>query len=107
MTTGVVHGCARSGADRIPGCRRGARVDGLVEDATSWTFPIATRRFESVIAVESDHADAHVTFAWKWQPNTAGAALLPDPKRHEAKADFSAGPTGWAMTGLTVDSELD
>ena len=36
-----------------------------------------------------------------------GAELIPDPKRHEAKADFSSGPTGWAMTGLTVDSDLD
>jgi hypothetical protein len=83
------------------------RLDGLAEDATSWTFPVATRRFESVIAIEGDHANAHVTFSWKWQPNTPGAALLPDPKRHEARADFSPGPTGWAMTGLTVDSELD
>jgi hypothetical protein len=82
------------------------KLDGLAEDATSWTFPIAARRFESVVAIEGDHANAHVTFAWKWQPNTAGAALLPNPKRHEAKADLSPGPTGWTMTGLTVDNDL-
>ena len=82
-------------------------LEGLAEDATSWTFPIATRHFESVVAIEGDHANAHVTFSWKWQPNTAGAALVRDPKRHEARADFSSGLTGWAMTGLTVDSDLD
>jgi hypothetical protein len=81
-------------------------LDGLVDDVTSWTFPVATRHYEAVVAIEGDHANAHVTIAWKWQPNTAGAALLPDPKRHEAKADFSAGPTGWAMTGLTIDRDL-
>jgi hypothetical protein len=81
-------------------------LDGLTEDATSWTFPVATRHFESVIGIEGDQVNAHITFAWKWQPNTTGAALLPAPKRHEAKADFSSGPTGWAMTGLTIDSDL-
>jgi hypothetical protein len=81
-------------------------LDGLVEDGTSWTFPIATRHYEAVVAIEGDHSNSHVTIAWKWQPNPAGAALLPDPKRHEAKADFSPGPTGWTMTGLTVDSDL-
>jgi hypothetical protein len=81
-------------------------LDGLVDDATAWTFPIATRRYEAVVAIEGDHANAHVTIAWKWQPNPAGAALIPDPKRHEAKADFSPGTSGWTMTGLTVDSDL-
>ena len=81
-------------------------IDGLVDDAASWTFPVAARHYEAVVAIEGDHANAHVTIAWKWQPNTVGAALLPDPKRHEANADFSPGPTGWTMTELTVDSEL-
>ena len=80
---------------------------GLAEDATSWTFPVATRHYEGVAAIEGDHANAHVTIAWKWQPNTAGASLLPDPKRHEAKADFSPSSTGWAMMGLTVDSDFN
>jgi len=81
-------------------------LDGLVDDPAGWTFPVATRHYEAVAAIEGDHANAHVTIAWKWQPNTVGAALLPDPKRHEAKADFSPGSTGWTMTELTVDSEL-
>jgi hypothetical protein len=81
-------------------------LDGLAEDAAGWTFPVATRHYESVVAIEGDHANAHVTIAWKWQPNAVGAALLPDPKRHEGKADFSSGPTGWSMTQMTVDSEL-
>jgi hypothetical protein len=81
-------------------------LDGLAEDSASWTFPVATRHFEAVVAIEGDHSNAHVTIAWKWQPNTAGAALLPDPKRHEAKADLSPGTSGWTMTGLTVDSDF-
>ena len=81
-------------------------IDGLVDDARSWTFPVATRHFEAVVAIEGDRSNAHVTIAWKWQPNTVGAALLADPTRHEAKADFSAGTTGWAMTGLNVESDL-
>src|SRR5947209_6867806 len=36
-------------------------LDGLAEDANSWTFPVATRHFESVSAIEGDHAAAHVT----------------------------------------------
>ena len=81
-------------------------LDGLTDDANSWTFPAATRHFEAVAAIEGDHANAHVTIIWKWQPNTVGAALLPDPKRHEAKADFTPGASGWTMTGLMVDSDL-
>lgn len=81
-------------------------LDGVVEDTNSWTFPVSTRHFENVIAIEGDHANAHVIFVWKWQPNTAGAALLPDPKRHEAKADFASGPGGWTLSALTIDSDL-
>jgi hypothetical protein len=82
-------------------------LDGLIDDGTSWTFPVATRHFETVTAIDGDNASARVTVAWKWQPNTTGAAILADPKRHEAKADFSPSPTGWTMTGLTVDSDLE
>jgi hypothetical protein len=81
-------------------------LDGLVDGGTSWTFPVAARHFEAVATIEGDHANAHVTVVWKWQPNSAGAALLPDPKRHEAKADFSPATSGWTLTGLTVDSDL-
>jgi len=81
-------------------------LDGLVDDGTSWTFPIAKRHFDSIVGIEGDHANSHVTISWKWQPNNVGAALLPDPKRHEATADLAASATGWTLTGLTVDSEL-
>jgi hypothetical protein len=81
-------------------------LDGLAEDGNSWTFPVATRHFESVSAIEGDHATAHVTVVWRWQPNSVGAAFLPDPKRHEARADFAPGTSGWTMTAVTVDNEL-
>jgi hypothetical protein len=80
-------------------------LDGLVDEGTSWAFPIATRRFDAVVAIEGDPSNLHVTFSWRWQPNSVGAALLSDPKRHEAKADLSPSTTGWTMTGLAVDSD--
>ncbi|HEX3579544.1 MAG TPA: hypothetical protein VHY33_13350 [Thermoanaerobaculia bacterium] len=82
-------------------------LDGVIENENGWIFPVAKREFEAVPAIEGDHSNAHATIVWKWQPNTAGAALLPHPRRHEATADFSSGATGWTMTGLTVDDELE
>jgi hypothetical protein len=82
-------------------------LDGVVDDGTSWTFPVAKRQFETVAGIDGDAANANATIAWKWQPNTVGAALIPDPKRHEAKGQFAHSATGWTMTGLTVDSDLD
>jgi hypothetical protein len=82
-------------------------LDGVVDDGTSWTFPVAKRQFETVAGIEGDAANANATIAWKWQPNNVGAALLREPKRHEAKADFANGANGWTITGLTVDSDLE
>ncbi|MEA2343310.1 MAG: hypothetical protein QOF63_1479 [Thermoanaerobaculia bacterium] len=82
-------------------------LDSVVDDGTSWTFPVAKREFETVAGIEGDATNANATIAWKWQPNTIGAALIPDPKRHEAKGQFAHGATGWTMTALTVDSDLD
>jgi hypothetical protein len=81
-------------------------IDGLSDDGSSWTFPIATRHFESVSAIDGDSANALVTIIWKWQPNAVGAVLLPGPKRHEASATFAPGTSGWTLTGLTVDNDL-
>jgi hypothetical protein len=81
-------------------------LDGLADDGNSWTFPIATRHFEGVSAIDGDLANTRVTIIWKWQPNAVGAVLLPDPKRHEASAGFAPGTSGWTLTALTVDSEL-
>jgi hypothetical protein len=82
-------------------------LDGVVDDGTSWTFPVAKRQFEAVAGINGDPATANATIAWRWQPNTVGAAMIPDPKRHEAKGQFAHGATGWTMTALTVDSDLD
>ncbi|MGA8807449.1 MAG: hypothetical protein WB973_06195 [Thermoanaerobaculia bacterium] len=82
-------------------------LDGVVDDGASWTFPVARRQFETVAGIEGDAANANATIAWKWQPNSVGAALIPAPKRHEAKGQFAHGATGWTMTGLTADSDLD
>jgi hypothetical protein len=81
-------------------------LDGVVDDGIMWTFPIANRQFEGVARIEGDASNASATIAWKWQTNSAGAALLAAPKRHEAKADFANGATGWMITGLTVDDAL-
>jgi len=81
-------------------------IDGLIEDANSWSFPVATRQFTAVTSVDGDASAASAVFTWKWQPNPIGAELIAAPKRHEAKADLGRGPTGWTLTGLTVDGEL-
>jgi hypothetical protein len=82
-------------------------IDGLADDGSSWTFPIATRHFEGVSTIDGDLANPRVTIIWKWQPNAVGAALLPEPKRHEASADFAPGTSGWTLTALTADNELE
>src|SRR5216684_2141460 len=40
-------------------------LDGLVDDGSSWTFPIATREFDAVTSIDSDGANAHAAIAWK------------------------------------------
>lgn len=79
-------------------------LDGLVDDGSSWTFPVATREFNAVTAIDVDGANAHAKFAWKWKPNAIGAELMPSPKRHEAKADLANVNGRWALTGI---GELD
>jgi hypothetical protein len=81
-------------------------IEGLTEDANSWTFPVATRQFAAITSIEGDAGSASAIFAWKWQPNTIGAELIAAPKRHEAKADLGRGTTSWTLTGLTIDSDL-
>lgn len=75
-------------------------LDGLVDDGSSWTFPIATREFDAVTSIDSDGANAHATIAWKWKPNTVGAELIPSPKRHEAKAELASVGGRWSLTAI-------
>jgi hypothetical protein len=82
-------------------------LDGVVDDHINLTFPIAKRQFDGVAAIEGDASNASATVAWKWETNSVGAALLRAPKRHEAKAEFANGATGWMITGLTVDDTLE
>jgi hypothetical protein len=79
-------------------------LDGLVDDGSSWTFPVATREFNAVTAIDSDGSNAHAKFAWKWKPNAIGAELIPTPKRHDAKADLTNVGGRWSLTGI---AELD
>lgn len=79
-------------------------LDGLVDDGSSWTFPIATREFDAVTSIDSDGANAHAAIAWKWKPNNVGAELIPSPKRHEAKAELASVGGRWSLTGI---GELD
>ena len=79
-------------------------LDGLVDEGSSWTFPIATRQFDAVTSIDSDGANAHAAIAWKWKPNTVGAELIPSPKRHEAKVELASVGGRWSLTGI---GELD
>ena len=83
-------------------------LDGLVDDGSSWTFPVATREFNAITAVDNDSTNAHAKFAWKWKPNAVGAELIPSPKRHEAKADLANVGGRWSLTGISeLDRNLD
>ena len=99
-------GYAEAGADGTLTLTRDGllHLDGLVDDGSSWTFPVATREFNAVTAIDADGANAHAKFAWKWKPNTIGSELMPAPKRHEAKAELTNVAGHWSLTGI---GELD
>jgi hypothetical protein len=83
-------------------------LDGLVDDGTSWTFPVAKREFVSVTAIDSNAATAHATFAWQWKPTPVGAELMPTPKRHEAKAELTNSTGRWTLVQISeLDEELE
>ncbi len=83
-------------------------LDGLVDDGSSWTFPIATRQFDAVTSIDSDGTNAHAAIAWTWKPNTVGAELIPSPKRHEAKAELAGVGGRWSLTAIAgLDRTLE
>jgi hypothetical protein len=83
-------------------------IDGLVDDGTSWTFPVAKREFVSVTAIDSDATTAHATFAWQWKPTAVGSELMPTPKRHEAKAELTNSTGRWTLVQISeLDGELE
>ncbi len=83
-------------------------LDGLVDDGTSWTFPVAKREFISVTAIDSDATTAHATFAWQWKPTAVGAELMSTPKRHEAKAELTNSTGRWTLVQISeLDGELE
>ncbi|HEX3070076.1 MAG TPA: hypothetical protein VHX14_16025 [Thermoanaerobaculia bacterium] len=83
-------------------------LDGLVDDGTSWTFPVAKREFVSVTAIDSDATTAHATFAWQWKPTAVGSELMPTPKRHESKAELTNSTGRWTLVQISeLDGELE
>jgi hypothetical protein len=83
-------------------------LDGLVDDGTSWSFPVAKREFISVTAIDSDTTTAHATFAWQWKPTAVGAEMMPTPKRHDAKAELTNSTGRWTLLQISeLDGELE
>jgi hypothetical protein len=83
-------------------------LDGLVDDGTSWSFPVAKRQFNAVTSIDSDGGTAHAGFAWKWEPNAVGAEMIASPKRHEAKAELANVGGRWSLTQVAdLDDELE
>ena len=83
-------------------------LDGLVDDGSSWSFPLATRQFDAVTSIDGDVASAHAAIAWTWKPNTVGAELIPSPKRHEAKAELASVNGRWSLTEIAgLDRTLE
>lgn len=83
-------------------------LDGLVDEGSSWAFPMAKRQFGSIASIDSDAGTAHAKFVWTWQPNAAGAGLVPAPKRHEATAELTSVAGRWSLTQIAdLDNELE
>jgi hypothetical protein len=83
-------------------------LDGLVDDGTSWNFPVAKRRFVSVKSIDSDGSTAHAAFTWQWQPGSVGEVLIPAPKRHEAKVELLNAGGRWTLAQITdLDRDLE
>ncbi len=83
-------------------------LDGLVDEGTSWIFPVAKREFVSVTAIDADGSNARVTFAWQWHPTAVGAELMQSPKRRDAKAELTNSTGSWTLVQITnLDGELE
>jgi len=83
-------------------------LDGIVDEGSSWAFLMAKRQFQSIASIDSEGETAHARFVWTWQPNAAGAGLLPAPKRHEAKAELTSVGGRWSLAQIAdLDSELE
>jgi hypothetical protein len=103
-------GYAELGADNTITLTRDGllHLDGLVDDGTSWTFPVAKREFRSVTTLDTSAENARVGFAWQWQPTAVGAQLIASPKRHEAKAELTNATGRWTLVRISdVDGELE
>jgi hypothetical protein len=83
-------------------------LDGLVDDGTSWTFPLAKREFRSVTTIDTSTENTRAGFAWQWQPTTVGAELIVSPKRHESKAELTNATGRWTLMRISdLDGELE
>jgi hypothetical protein len=103
-------GYAELGADNTITLTRDGllHLDGLVDDGTSWTFPVAKREFRSVTTIDTSAENARVGFAWQWQPTAVGAQLIASPKRHEAKAELTNATGRWTLVRIgELDGELE
>jgi hypothetical protein len=82
-------------------------LDGLVDDGTSWTFPLAKRQFQSVTSIVSEGGNAWAGFTWQWQATAVGAELMPAPKRHDAKAVLTNATGRWTLAQIDdLDEDL-
>ncbi|MEA2239619.1 MAG: hypothetical protein QOC81_4343 [Thermoanaerobaculia bacterium] len=83
-------------------------LDGLVDDGTTWTIPLAKREFRSITTVDPDGGNALARFVWQWQPTMAGAELVKSPRRHDAKAELTSASGRWTLVRMVdLDSELE
>jgi len=108
VTMVVKRGYAEVGSDGLLALTRDGllHLDGLVDDGSSWTFPVARRAFDSVTSIDGDAGSATANVAWHWQPNPVASELLAAPEKHEAKATLARGGDQWTVKDLDLDNEL-
>jgi hypothetical protein len=105
----VKHGYAEVGSDGVLVLTRDGllHLDGLVDDGSAWTFPLARREFDSVMSIDGDAANASAKFTWHLRPNPVASELLASPKKHEGKADLVRAGDHWTLTVLDLDNDIN
>lgn len=76
-------------------------IDGLSDQGSTWTFPVARRQFDRVTAIDTTSDGARLRFQWHWEPNAIGKEMMENaPQPHESSAELRSGG-GWTLAGVS------
>lgn len=76
-------------------------VDGLSDQGSTWTFPVAKRQFDRVTSIDTTADGARLRFQWHWEPNAIGKEMMENaPQPHESSAELRSGGS-WTLAGVS------